>query len=1208
MDNRFIKEEGFEAFTGNELLLKGALEGGAALITGYPGSPVSEVFEAIGRVSEILIEKGIVAQMANNEALSAARLNGARLADLRALTIMKSVGMHVAADGLAIGNLSEPRRPAGGAMVIVGDDPWNETTQINSDSRFLSLHLNMPILEPGTFQELKDWIKDGFELSGLADLYITYVITTNQADGGAVVRCRPNLWPKINHHQRTALSSNHLPVEDLVMIPPHTSLREATLGARFQRLLAAVRERGLNRIDWPRAEGHRPEETSPGGKFPLGFVSSGLPFCYLSQALREMGLEKEAPLLKWGMTYPLDDALLLDFAKRVDQIVVVEEKRDFLEGQMVRLLQRAFQEGRLSRMPSVWGKQFPGGREGIPSVRGINTSILVERLAPLFPRPSVSAAVAVVEETASFQIKIPVRTPTFCPGCPHRDSSTVTKAIKHDLQDPDYMRQHHHGRDPVDVIFHGESGCHSMLQFEPNVGLMQNYSGMGLGGGTGSGIDPFITNKQVVFLGDSTFFHSGMLAVSDSIKNNQDITYIILQNGTTAMTGHQPTPGTNTDVMFQKTFAQDIELLIRGMAKDAVPIHRVNPAYRNAYRALVEDVILKPGVKVIIADKECGITYHRRVRREKKRVIKEQGFLPKEVVINITPEVCEFCLECTNATGCPGLAIEDTLHGPKITTDKSLCVSDGACTKGKVCPSFEEITIHRVQAPAPLPEVVAKDLPPVTPLGFEETWFCYTAGVGGMGAGVVTGILVQAGRLEGYQVLFADKKGLAIRNGGVYGHVVYGKKEQVLAPLVPYGHADLLLGIDILEAARGLDPQVNLRVASPSRTAAVVNTHKMPTVRMLLGKDDFRPEDLELLFHKTTRKDCYVGADFANISEGYFGHKLYANVLLLGAAYQKGLLPLSWENLLKGVKMIVPAVEREDNLRALHLGRQVIVSPKMFSRFTLSLPGYREVLEDKTAILHRKKFLGLRLSQEYRKMVEEAVRWMDVEEPLQARLAQYVYDLIVFENPSYARRYLQRLWAVYQKDRRDLGLAATRAALNNLYRVMIIKDEVYVAHLLTSEEKFRRDQERYRLDPSRGDRVEYTHLNRPQFTLWGRTIEFDLKGRNWQLRLLKHCRFLRLLLPEWHAREKAFRGWYEKKVDGFHYFAEEETYRTYVEILRLPETVRGYRQIRYPTMDAATKKAEELEASLLVKRAPGTMSPGTMSPGTVSPAVLHGAP
>jgi len=1182
MDKRFLKDDGLEAFTGNELLLKGGLEAGLALMTGYPGSPVSEVFDVVQTVSELLMEKGIVAQMANNEALSAARLNGARLANLRAMTIMKSVGMHVAADGLAIGNLAEPNRPEGGAVVVVGDDPWNETTQINSDSRFLSQHLNMPILEPATFQEIKDWIKDAFELSGLCNLYFTYLITTNQADGGGVVRCRPNVYPAINRLQRAALSSDNLPVENLVMIPPHTSWREATLADRFEKLLDAARERNLNRV------------YGPSEKSPVGFVSAGLSFTYLSQALEEMGLAGTFPVLKFGLTYPLDDEMLYAFARKADQIIVVEEKRDFLETQIVRLLQRGFQDGRLSKVPGVWGKKFPDGYQGIPAVRGLNASVLIERLAPLFARGVFAASVdnamhaaqamKTIQETAAFDVKIPVRTPTFCPGCPHRDSAVVTKAMKADLKNPVYMLEKH-ATGPVDVIFHGESGCHSMLQFAPNVGLMQNYSGMGLGGGTGAGIDPFIKNKQVVFLGDGTFFHSGMLAISDSIKNNQDITYVLLENKTTAMTGHQPTAGTEKDLLLQKTFAQDIEHVIRGMARESVPIYRVNPAYRDSYRALVEEVVLKPGVKVIIADKECGITYQRRVRREKKRVINMQGFLPEEKVINITPEVCEFCLECTNATGCPGLGIEDTLHGPKIITDKSLCVTDGACAKGKVCPSFEEVIIRRRQEPEPLPETRTEKLPLPAAKKVEDTWYCYTAGVGGMGAGVVTGILVRAGMREGYGALFSDKKGLAIRNGGVYGHVIFTRDEKVHAPLVPYGQADLLIGIDLLESARGLDPKVNLRVAHPARTAAVVNTHKMPTVLTLMGQEDFRVQDLEQTLRRYTRRDAYFSSNFSLISEEYFGNKLYGNVLLLGAAFQKGLLPLSLENLEAAVKETVPPQELKENLRALHLGRQVAAHPEDFAHLSPRLPSYWETLEDKTGLLERSRLFGRRLGRQYRKMVEEAVRWMDLDEAAHAKLAQYVYDLIQFENLGYARRYLKRLWAVYQKDRADLGRAATRAALENLHKAMVIKDEVYVAHLLTSEEKFRRDRRRYRVNERRGDSLQYVHINRPQFTVWGRDIEFDMKTRNWQLSVMKRLRVLRRLLPQWHEQEKAFRAWYEGLVDGFQIFTDARVYENYVRALRLPDKVSGYRKIRYPKMDAAVKEAEALLKTTEEKRA-----------------------
>lgn len=247
------------------------------------------------------------------------------------------------------------------------------------------------------------------------------------------------------------------------------------------------------------------------------------------------------------------------------------------------------------------------------------------------------------------------------------------------------------------------------------------------------------------------------------------------------------------------------------------------------------------------------------------------------------------------------------------------------------------------------------------------------------------------------------------------------------------------------------------------------------------------------------------------------------------------------------------------------------------------MPGYRNVLEDKTALL-RRKVGGRRLAREYRKMMEEAARWIDLEENIRAKLAQYVYDLIRFEGLAYAEKYLSRLWATYKKDQKERGHKATRAVLESLYKVMIIKDEVYVAQLLTSEEKFRRDRERFQIDESRGDKVAYTHFNRPRFTVFGRNLEFDWKSRNWQLHIMKHLRILRRLLPDWHTEEKAFRSWYEALVDGFNIFSSEESYRLYTEALRLPEEVRGYREIRSAKMAEARKKADGLMGQIQNQR------------------------
>ena len=458
-----------------------------------------------------------------------------------------------------------------------------------------------------------------------------------------------------------------------------------------------------------------------------------------------------------------------------------------------------------------------------------------------------------------------------------------------------------HKSQPLDILFHGDAGCYVLLFMPPNGPLMHNYIGMGLGGGTGAGLSPFSNNKSVCFIGDSTFFHSGLSEISDSIKNNQDVLYVILDNKTTAMTGHQPHAGLETDLMGSPTFAQDIEKILQGLTKgENVSIARVNPEARDDYRMLLEEMILEPGVKFVIADKECGITFHRRKRRELSRLKSKKGYLPEQKRINVNDHTCEYCLECTRLTGCPGLAIEDTIYGPKMSTDLSYCVSDMACTRIKACPAFEELTIVRSHKPAnpELPNPSQIEIP--EPLKFEGDWRVYIAGVGGMGIGSTTSVLVRAAVKHGYFVTFCDKKGIAIRNGGVNSQITLSMEKKVSSPLLTQGKANLLLGLDILEAARGLDPHMNFRIGSKEYTQSVINTHKTHTILSLMGLEDFNPVQLADLFKKHTKS--YLGADMSQLAENYLGNKVFVNTLLLGVAFQKGLLPLTLNELIDSIK------------------------------------------------------------------------------------------------------------------------------------------------------------------------------------------------------------------------------------------------------------------------------------------------------------------
>src|SRR3954468_14225250 len=220
-DPRYLAESGREIFTGNELLIKGALEteGGVNLLTGYPGSPVAGFFDIMGDISDLLKSKGIRAFQANNEALGVAAVNGSQMVPARAIVAFKSVGTHVAADALALGTLAGAH-PQGGAVIISGEDPWCDSTQVPADSRFLFEHLRMPVVEPGSLQELKDWINLSFKLSQAGGLYVGYVVTVAQADGGGTVDCKANQFPTLNTNHKIALDTAQLQLEKTVLLPP----------------------------------------------------------------------------------------------------------------------------------------------------------------------------------------------------------------------------------------------------------------------------------------------------------------------------------------------------------------------------------------------------------------------------------------------------------------------------------------------------------------------------------------------------------------------------------------------------------------------------------------------------------------------------------------------------------------------------------------------------------------------------------------------------------------------------------------------------------------------------------------------------------------------------------------------------------------------------------------------------------------------------
>jgi len=1202
-DRRFVQGSGTNVFNGNELIVKGALESAVGLIAGYPGSPVAEVFTIIDENSDILREHGLWGELNNDESQGAAALSGALDVGVNALAVMKSVGLNVAADPINIINYTDKyglSGKRGGAVVVCGDDPHASSTQVAGDSRQLMEHLKMPIIEPSNPQEIKDWIGESLKLSIYSNLVVGFLITTFLAEGGGNVRLSENQPPEISFKSPITIDTSRVDIKRKVSIPPNTwDFEKEIIKERFPKVHEYVRDRGLNRLLYASGKKHR-----------IGFVAAGISYSYLEQALWELGSDEQFPVLKLAVTYPLEPEIVDKLAGMVDNIVVVEEKSPLIENQIKTILLDLHQEGRISSQPRVFGKMFDGS-EGFPEEGGLNPSIIIEKVGNLILKLGDPAAridtkrihqeLDLLAEIKAYGLLVPPRSPGFCAGCPHRETlSTIRK-----LRDQPTRK---------DIFAHGDIGCYSM-SFLPPFGEMFNLTAMGMGGAAGGGMDPFVTNKQYALMGDSTFFWRGMTAISNSIKEGQDILYIILDNKNTAMTGHQPTPATGRNIMGDQTVPQNIEGIVKAMGRPRprsgwdklrhvwnggeIYVKRIRPSNREKYLDELDRAFEKPGVKVVISDKECGITFHRRKRAERNKTLDKEGFIRKEVFVNISQEVCENCRECTKNTGCPGLTIINTDYGEKIGIDMSTCVSDTYCTKIMACPSFENVTVTRKHPPkSRVKQIPLDNIPEPSRRSFDSVWNIYVSGVGGMGVGLLSTVLARAGTREGYEVRFNDKKGLAIRNGAVSAHVIYSKGKAKTSTIVPNGKADLLMGVDMLEAER------SLVYATRARTTAVVNTTQIPTLPMSAGMMNY-PPDVEDNIKKHTDSDEYFGGLIGDISELYFGNKLYTNVILLGSAFQKGLVPVSEPSLVDSLTETLSPSQRSRNMEAFRLGRKMVTNPELLDfknlvadERILTLFGatedYRTLLERKAKALEHSYWMrwkGKHVASQYRQMVEDTASKTELDDETNRQIARRVYDLIMWDNLEYARRYVDRVLEVFAHDVPDHGYAATRAVVLNLHKVMAIKDEIYTTHLLTDEEKLERDRIRYNVDEENGDRISYEHINEPEFDILGRTLRFNMPGwlaHNWFYRLFKHQKWVRGLLNRWgwHQRERAFRDWYHDQVIGFYVKTAPENYDLALRGLRVINdpyrpsefAVTGFREVIWPKMEKAMRLFDELKA------------------------------
>ncbi len=1142
----------YEILNGNELIIQGGLEAGFSLYTGYPGSPLADYFNILYKRKKEFHDKGIRVVIANSEANAAAMASGAKQAGRDTLVAMKSMGLHVASDALSVGNFANPgaeftdpetgETVVPGVVIAVGDDPWSISTSTPADSRYLYKHLHIPFLEPSTPKELKDWMKVALDISRRTSVYQGLLLTTYMAEGGGRVEVGQE---REVSHDLVHIDPATFDLAKNVMVPPNSLKADvAMINERFPKVKEVYRKMNLDTRIGSYDSG-------------IGFISAGVIYETLKQVMEEKGLLDSHSLYKVASSFPLVEDFLVPWLERLDLVVVVEEKRGFLEEGLRKLINEQ------GLNVKVVGKEFNlamASEEGFPAHGGLNYEIISTKIERLFELAGIEGCPHHQPQISTVSENLPKRLPTFCPGCPHRETLSLLKDLRRTLD-----------KEGVKLISHGDVGCYS-LSFLPPFKEMHNLSAMGQGGALGAGFDLFTDNPSVVLMGDSTFYHSGLTDISNSVQSGHNITYILLDNDNTAMTGHQMTPASGINVEGDKRPVQSMLSVVRGLGvKEAL---EVNPSDRYFYQNILQEHIKKPGVKVIVSNKECALTFHARRKAQERKLFNENKALDKQSFFQINPWVCEDCRVCVTETGCPGLSQTFDGYGPKVTIDPQICVSDSYCTKLKACPSFEEVivdkyhpTLYKDESAAKLAHSLSTSSPVIKKtfddIASGNDLRIVVTGVGGTGVTTISRVLAEAAKemagREDIDFKFVDQKGLAQRNGNVTGHLALFKKGKSYGAVTPLGTADLLLSPDLL------DGPTHLNFLSHSGEIIVDQKYQVPLTVMLDRALEAEPITAKRLVDSLTKA---VGErahilGFKDICELAFGKSVYASAMVLGAAYQSGRLPFSEENLIAAFKSSIKPSEVEANLEAFRLGRltfehgteAVLMTAKKVAIDASEQDIFKQSLKESFPFWSSRKSTLISFEVNLERLIKK------LPEIKVAYLAQYLHDIYLYDRG----RRVEEFFSNIDKILATYPTTLTARAIRTLAKTYFIKDEVFIAHMMISPMIRLKDSKSY---GNVGKRFSKIFINRPSFNLFDREFTFDISPKPWMLRMMRHMRILRFILSGWHFRENRIAESVRKQILELPAGLSGEKLRT---ALVQFENIKGYREVRYEAAKSLTE-------------------------------------
>ncbi len=1097
----------------------------AGFISGYRGSPLGAVDLELSRQGKLLQENEIVFQPGLNEDLAATSIWGTQQIGLYddanrdgvfSLWYGKGPGADRSGDVFRHANLAGTA-PNGGVLAIAGDDHGAKSSTTAHQSEFTFQNVQIPVFNPATLEDVLIYGMTAFELSRFSGCWTGMVAISD------TIETSTNLINRLDQLQFDPMKDYALPMGGLHIRGNHSPLDQEYLlnEYRLPAVIEFIERHRLNKVVWPEHKSN---------KNKLGIITTGKSYLDVRQTLDDLGLNEALAkelgicVFKIAVTWPVAPDSLKQFASDVEELLIVEEKRPFLEPQIRAILYDLPE----AKRPKIFDRHHQETAQYLPIFAEFSPAKLAfaiaNRLKALFPQHEILtkidqylAFLSQKDQQHSILPELSKRLPYFCPGCPHNRSTKVPEGSKAGAG----------------------IGCHYMAIWMNRDTALSTQ--MGGEGASFIGQSPFCEREHMfVNLGDGTYAHSGSLAVRACVNAGVNITFKLLYNGVVAMTGGQALEEQQSvaNIAWQ-LHAEGVTAII--VTSDDIDQHRKNrsqfPAICEFFDRKALDHVQRKlrevkGVSILIHDQGCAAEKRRKRRR---KLIEDP---PKRLWIN--PRICEGCGDCQTQSNCLAIVPKPHLLGMKRAVDQSICNKDFSCAEG-FCPSF--LTLHNVEIKKQSPnatrlgDIQSMALPEAKARAIDRThpYNILITGIGGTGVVTIGALLGMAAHLEGKGVTVLDMAGLAQKGGPVISHIRIGNHPDTMSSnRVSTGNADLILGCDLMVAA---SPEITDK-SRKGKTLALVNESKISTGEFTLNADWHYPDQA-----LKDRLNDQLGTEHVNfidanqITTALLGDSLFTNCFMLGFAWQQGALPLDKSSLMAAIQL--NNVQVDANLSAFHLGRLAAYAPDQVKQM-LSNQNTQEVLSLEEALAFYYQEL-----KAYQPKQGLADQWQSAVDHLKTSL----------DNHS------------SQDEEKDQLL---RAFAHSYYRVLAIKDEYEVARLATAPEVQQQLSEQF---TAKG-KIKLNYLfapplfNKPDPIL-GRPKKRDFG--NWMIFILLGLAKMRSIRGQWydplrqtheHRLNRRIRQEFEQEIIPWIDRLDSSAYDAFTQRLEAYDQIRGFGPVR----------------------------------------------